>query len=176
MMFFIVNWLGKQSTSLGYIHLSVFARDDPAPAFNFIFRVLSPVVYLLLVSAALYALHLDRFVENIFFIVLYYFGIRLLFNVASERWRLLNWISLGPQIVVTLVLSALSYSYLIRERNVLFPNLETIGKQVWLAIAVLFVCIVQSFTSGCAADGTEEESVCSAPVHKVRCPLWLSGP
>ena len=141
MMFFIVNWLGKQSTSLGYIHLSVFARDDPAPAFNFTFRVLSPSFI-----SCLFLLHCtpsiwNRSVQNIFFIVLYYFGFRLLFNVASERWRLLNWISLGPQIVVTVVLSVISYSYLIRERNVLFPNLETIGNQAWLAIAVFLYAL-----------------------------------
>ena len=45
-LFFTVNWLGKRSASFGYMHLSVFVRSDPAPAFNFIFRVFCPVVYL----------------------------------------------------------------------------------------------------------------------------------
>jgi hypothetical protein len=141
-MFLVVNWLGKRSIAIGYIHISVFAQEDPAPAFNFIFRVLSPVVFLLLVSVALYATHLDRFVGNIFLVVFYYFGIRLLFNALTERWGLLNWMSLGPQIIVTVALSLLSYSYLIQKRNILLPNLDTIGNQVWLAIAVFLYALL----------------------------------
>src|SRR4030042_6807134 len=146
-MFFVVNWLGKRSISLGYIHLSVFAKEDPAPAFNFTFRTLTPVVCLLLISAALYAIDLDRFVNNIFLVVLYYFGIRLLFNAFSERWRLLNWMSLGPQIIVTVVLSWLSYSYLIKNRNLLFPHFETIGNEVWLAIAIFLYALLNRVRS-----------------------------
>ena len=153
-MFFVVNWLGKRSISLGYIHLSVFAKEDPAPAFNFTFRTLTPVVCLLLISAALYAIDLDRFVNNIFLVVLYYFGIRLLFNTFSERWRLLNWMSLGPQIIVTVVLSWLSYSYLIKNRNLLFPNLETIGNEVWLAIAIFLYALLNRVRS--VGPGSEE--------------------
>ena len=36
LFFYIINWIGKQSVSLGYIHLSVMVKDDEAPAFNFI--------------------------------------------------------------------------------------------------------------------------------------------
>jgi hypothetical protein len=153
-MFFVVNWLGKQSISLGYIHLSVFAREDPAPAFNFTLRVLAPVVFLVLVSVALYVAHLDRFVGNIFLVVIYYFAIRLLFNALSERWRLLNWMSLSPQIIVTIALSWLSYSYLIQKRNVLFPNLDTIGNEVWLAIAVFLYVLLNRVRT--ARTGTEQ--------------------
>jgi len=153
-MFFVVNWLGKRSIPLGYIHLSVFAREDPAPAFNFTFRVLAPVVFLLLVSVALYAIHLDRFVGNIFLVVFYYFGIRLLFNAFSERWRLLNWMSWGPQIIVTVALSWLSYSYLIKNRSILFPNLDTIGKELWLAIAVFLYALLNRVRL--AGKGTEQ--------------------
>ena len=141
-MFLVVNWLGKRSIALGYIHLSVFAKEDPAPAFNFTFRVLAPVVFLLLVSVGLYAIHLDRFVGNIFLVVFYYFGIRLLFNALSERWRLLNWMSLGPQIIVTVALSWLCYYYLIKNRSILFPNLDTIGNELWLAIVVFLYALL----------------------------------
>lgn len=44
LLFFIINWIGKHSYSIGYISISIFVRAEEAPAFNYIVRVLTPVV------------------------------------------------------------------------------------------------------------------------------------
>ena len=134
-MFFLINWLGRHSKPFGYMPLSLFAQVDIAPAFNLAFRVLTPVVFLILVSAGLYWLNLDRFTHNIFLVAVFYFAFRLLFNGVMERWRLLNWSMVTIHFILTVSLSWLSYRYLIVKRSNLLPNLETISNELWLVIA-----------------------------------------
>lgn len=134
-MFFLINWLGRHSKPFGYMPLSLFAQVDVAPAFNLTFRVLTPVVFLILVSAGLYWLNLDRLTHNIFLVAVFYFAFRLLFNGVMERWGLLNWSMVTIHLILTVSLSWLSYRYLIVERSNLLPNFETISNELWLVIA-----------------------------------------
>ncbi len=46
LLFMIVNWIGRHSIASGYHQLTLFAKVDEAPAFNFVFRVLAPTVFL----------------------------------------------------------------------------------------------------------------------------------
>src|SRR5438093_6181974 len=91
LLFWIVNWIGKHSTAWGYLQLSLAVRADDAPAFNFVFRVLTPIVYLIIVSAILYAAGLDLLVNRIYFVIIYYFILRVAYNVVLGRTRLMNW-------------------------------------------------------------------------------------
>jgi hypothetical protein len=172
-MFLVVNWLGKQSSSLGYISLSMFAREDSAPAFNFLFRVLSPVVFLIIVSTGIYALGLDRYVTKIYLVVFYNFAFRLLFITAADRLRLINWRSLIPQIVVTILLSLLAYRYLISSKDVLFPDGRTLGNELWLAVIVYIYAL---FNRVRAAGKDTEDRKLSYIRHKYRHLITLYGP
>lgn len=67
-LFFLINWIGKHSYSIGYMEISIFVQTEEAPALNFLIRVLTPVVYIIIVSAVLYNFGLDKFVLNIFLV------------------------------------------------------------------------------------------------------------
>ena len=47
-LFFIVNWIGARAISVGYMQMDIVIQEDTAPAFNFLFKVLAPVVFLVL--------------------------------------------------------------------------------------------------------------------------------
>lgn len=81
-LFFIINWIGARSVSIGYMQMNVVIQDDSAPAFNFLFKVLAPVVYLILCAVAFQLLDMDRFVGNCYFIVIDYWAFRLLWVLA----------------------------------------------------------------------------------------------
>lgn len=49
-LFFIVNWLGLHAISVGYMQMSVVIKEDTAPAFNFLFKVLAPPIYIMCCS------------------------------------------------------------------------------------------------------------------------------
>lgn len=50
-LFFLMNWVGRHaSISVSYYQITYFSRYDEAPAFNVVFRVLAPVVFMIIVE------------------------------------------------------------------------------------------------------------------------------
>lgn len=88
--FFLINWIGKHSYSIGYMEISIFVKTEEAPALNFLIRVLTPIVYIIIVSTTLYHFGLDKFVCNVYLVNIYYILFRLIFNLATNRRLLLN--------------------------------------------------------------------------------------
>lgn len=135
-LFLIVNWIGKHSYSVGYISLSIFVRIDEAPAFNFIIRILTPVIYLLIIASILYGLGLDRYTNGFYMVSLYYVFIRLAVNLLTDRWRLLNW---GKQLFYwfsIMILSYYTYEKIIIAKTNLLPDFSNLANELWIIIIV----------------------------------------
>lgn len=133
-LFFILNWVGKHSIHAGYIRMSVLVKADEAPAFNFLYRAFSPVAYITVVSAISYKLQQDWIVNDIYFVVVYYFLFRLAFNLATGRRKLLNWVTQISYVLVSIPMSYYVYDTLIIHKEFLFPTAKELGNAVWLAI------------------------------------------
>jgi hypothetical protein len=138
LLFYAINWIGRHSTAYGYMQLSLVAQSDQAPAFNFILKALSPTVFILLLAAGCYLLNIDRLLHSVWLVVVYYFGFRIMYNVVLGRTLLLDWLSLSAQTTIGIAAAYLAYRHLILPRQPLFPDLNTIGNQLWILIA-LFV-------------------------------------
>lgn len=136
--FYMLNWVGRHTVSLGYVQLSVLAKTDEAPAYNFILRTLSPTVYILILSIALYSLNYDQVVMNIWLVVVYYFVFRVAYNCIMGRYLLMNWKMVIFQGVVAIPVSYLVYKHIILVKQNLFPELNAIGNELWL-ITMLFL-------------------------------------
>ena len=135
-LFVLINWIGRHSYSIGYMEISLLVKEEESPAFNFVFRVLAPVVYLFIVAAVLYSLSLDRYVNHLYLVSLYYILFRLVFNVATNRSKLLNW---GRQFIYwggILTLSYFAYEKLISARENIFPDLKTFANELWIIILI----------------------------------------
>lgn len=133
-LFFILNWIGSHSIHAGYIRMSVLAKADEAPAFNFLYRAFSPVAYITVVSAISYKLQQGWLVKDIYLVVVYYFAFRLAFNLATGRGRLLNWVTQCAYVFVSIPMSYYVYDTLITHKEFLFPTAKELGSAVWLAI------------------------------------------
>ena len=132
--FYILNWIGQQTVSLGYIQLSTFARQDEAPAFNFILRTVSPTIYIILLSAILYALGEESLIKGIWRVVLFYFLYRSLYNVAFGRASLMNWRSFITQGIIAVTLAYFLYHMLILTKKYIVPDIDTLANELWLVI------------------------------------------
>jgi hypothetical protein len=104
--FFLINWLGRHSISSGYYQISFIQSYEEAPLFNVVFRVLAPTVFLVVTAALWYLVGLDSVVEQYWRVTLFYFLIRLCFNLTMGRAKLLRW---SNQLVVAVIACALSY-------------------------------------------------------------------
>ncbi|WP_138765804.1 hypothetical protein [Pedobacter xixiisoli] len=124
------------------MEITLFIKDEEAPAINYLIRVLSPIVYIIIVSSILYLLNLDEYVYNIYFVNIYYISFRLFFNIITERGPLLNWSKQIIYWVSIILLSYLIYDKIIRHRENVLPDFTTIANELWIIILVFIFQIV----------------------------------
>lgn len=136
LLFFIINWIGKHSYSIGYMSISVFAKVEEAPAFNFLIRVLTPTVYLIISASLLYTLKLDKYIDQFYLVSFYYIIFRLSFNLLTGRGLLLNWYRQLLYWLSILVISYFAYTKLIVSRENLLPDFTTLANELWIIILI----------------------------------------
>lgn len=144
LLFFIINWIGKHSYSIGYMSISVFAKVEEAPAFNFLIRVLTPTVYLIISASILYSLKLDKYISQFYLVSLYYIIFRLSFNLLTGRGLLLNWYRQLLYWVAILVVSYFAYTKLIISRENLLPDFTTLANELWIIILIFLFHITNN--------------------------------
>lgn len=132
--FYLINCIGGYSESIGYMKLSVIEKTDNAPAFNLIFRIISPLVYIIIVSTIFYSIGLDTFVKNIYWVNIIYFMFRIFYNVARGRALLLNWSMQIFHFLLVTLLSIVIYENFIKIKKNLLPDFSTISNELWLVI------------------------------------------
>ncbi len=136
-LLFLVNWLGKKSGPLGYMQMSVGMKDDTAPMFNYLFKVLAPVVFIILVAALSQAVGLKEFTKNIYLIVVYYWAFRLLYVWLLGHISLLDW---KVQIIywISSIGLAIWVNSLIDKLGTILPSPQSLVEELWLLI-ILFI-------------------------------------
>lgn len=141
-LFFLINWIGKHSYSIGYVGISIFVKIDETPAFNFLIRVLTPIVYLIIISTTLYYFNLDRYVLNIYLVNIYYILFRLFFNLISNRALLLDWYKQTLYWTSIIIISYFTYIKIIKIKENILPDFTTIANELWIIILVFIYQLV----------------------------------
>jgi len=151
-LFFIINWIGKHSYSIGYMEISIFVKTEEAPALNFLIRVLSPIVYIIIISAILYYLKLDKYVYNLYIVNIYYIIFRLIFNIVTGRAKLLNYYRQMLYWFAIIVISYFTYENLIKFKTNILPDFTTIANELWIIIMVFIFQVTNNIRL--SKDGT----------------------
>ena len=151
-LFFIINWIGKHSYSIGYMEISIFVKTEEAPALNFLIRVLTPVVYIIIVSTVLYYYRLDKYVWNIFLVNIYYILFRLLFNLLTNRGLLLNWYRQFLYWSAIVVISYFTYDKIIKVKTNILPDFTTVANELWIVILIFIFQVANNIRL--TQDGT----------------------
>lgn len=133
-MFYLINYMGRHSNHTGYVQLTLAATDNGPYAFNLIFRIISPIVFIILASSGFYFFNLDYLVKDIYRVVIYYFAIRIIYIFLFGRATLISWPKQIFVICVSISLSRYLYNELISKKEFLFPSGAEIGSTVWLGI------------------------------------------
>lgn len=142
-LFFLINLIGRYAPlDLKYNQISSFIETDEAPAFNFTFRVLTPIVVIIIISAVLYNLNLDRYVHNIYLVSVYYVSFRMIFNLLIGRFFLINW---SKQIIYAFFIIGLTYivyKKIIVHKENLLPDFSNIANELWIIIIVFIFTFI----------------------------------
>ncbi|SEG42339.1 hypothetical protein [Flavobacterium urumqiense] len=151
-LFFLINWIGKHSYSIGYRGISIFVKAEEAPALNFLIRVLTPIVYLIIISSALYYFNLDKYVTNIYLVNIYYIIFRLLFNLVTSRGKLLDWYRQALYWSTIIIISYFVYDKIIRIKENILPDFTTIANELWIIILIFIFQLTNNIRF--SQDGT----------------------
>ena len=99
-------------------------------------RVLTPTVFIILISALFYAVKLDRFTNNIYLVSVYYVLFRTLFNISINRTKLINW---TKYIIYSLAIIGVSYfvykKFIVTKSNIL-PDFNNMANELWIIIII----------------------------------------
>lgn len=144
-LFFLINIIGKFApTDLRYFQISSFLETDEAPAFNFSFRILTPIVFIILLSALFYSIDLDYYVKDIYFISIYYVLFRALFNIAISRSLLVNWKKQILYAVCIVGFSYFIYQKIIITKQNLLPDFSNIANELWIIILIFLYNLINN--------------------------------
>lgn len=138
LLFFLVNWLGRHSISSGYHQITLFENVEDAPGFNMVFRVITPVFFLVITAAAWYGIGLDEVVRNYWLVTAYYFLGRWFFNIAIGRTLLIKWTRQFAIAALSVSISYVAYRVVLHDRRLLLPDPKQLRDQLWILV-ILFL-------------------------------------
>lgn len=150
-LFFIVNWIGARSVSVGYMQLDIVIQEDTAPAFNFLFKVLAPIVFIVLCAVGFEAVGFSLLNKNIYFITIFYWLFRVLWIVCTSRGKLTNWWEQFIYWITSIGLSMWVYTLLESVEQIL-PSPRSLLDQLWILIIIFVYSILNKVQI--SRDGT----------------------
>lgn len=143
-MFFATNWIGKHSISYGYFQLGQFSQTSGSYAFSAMYRIFAPIAFLCITAIIMYWTDNDAFVDTLPYALYLYFAIRIAFNFATDRSKLVNL----PEFILTSVASVIAYLALhelvVTKRDIFIPDPKDIGTALWLSLAAFIYKTINS--------------------------------
>ena len=136
-LFYIINWIGSKSISVGYIQMSIVAEEESYPAFNFLFKAIAPVIIMILFIALAQATHFESFTVHCYLIVVYYWFIRTSVVILYGRGSLTNWSTQFFYWITSIGLSFYVYK-LVDKVDKILPDPDSLRDEMWILI-ILFL-------------------------------------
>lgn len=164
-LFFLINWIGKHSYSIGYMEISIFVKTEEAPALNFLIRVLTPIVYIIIASTILYYFGLDKYVWNIYLANIYYILFRLFFNLITNRGLLLNWYRQFLYWIAIVVISFFTYEKLIKVKANILPDFTTVSNELWIIILIFMFQVANNLRFSQEATQKRKDNYLKSRYH-----------
>lgn len=137
-IFLLVNITGGISLGFGYAAIHYSSRHESNAAFNIVFRIVTPILYVIAFAIIFHFLQLDILYHNIWMAVVGVWLIRILYTISWERSVLINWKMLALHAVISVIISIWLYNKVINNPSLLFPSRDNMVSELWL-ILLLFL-------------------------------------
>jgi len=132
----ISNWIASRSLTFGYETTSGFSERWQTPAFNWVYRVVTPTIYIILLAAIIKAFRINELTKDIYIVTVIYVFLRMLLYFLLGKARLVNWTREIFLASFTIGLSYFVYINLIISSKTLLPEWESFRNELWLLILV----------------------------------------
>lgn len=167
-LFFIQNWIGSRSYSIGYIRFSLLDDKDEALSTNFVIKVFGPIVYIIICATILQYFGLSQFNDRIINVVYYYLGLRILMIFIYERWSIVNWGRIVFYYSSIVIISSFVYNNFIEEVGVLLPDFSELKNEIWLLILIFLFQAGNGFVERLPNNELQESKSAYLPELKRR--------
>ena len=158
-LFFIINLIGQNAPpSLKYYTLTPFLEAEESPAFNYLIRVITPIIYLLIISAIFYYVKWDFLVERIYLVSIYYVLFRALLNISINRFPLINWKKFLFYSLSIVIISFWTYKNIIEPKNNLLPDFSAMSNEIWLIVLIFMYTLLNSISFSKATSKKRKEN------------------
>lgn len=144
-LFFIQNWIGSRSYSIGYIRFSLLDDKDEALSTNFAIKVFGPIIYIIICATILQYFGLERFNYSIINVIYYYLGLRILMIFLYERWSIVNWGRIIFYYASIILISLVVYNNFIEEVGILLPDFTELKNEIWLLVLIFLFQLGNGF-------------------------------
>lgn len=106
--FCIINFIGSRIGVFEYQGLKVFSVEQNSPAFNFVYRIISPLLLIVVIFSLLKLVNLPNFTifSDMYWIILWYVLFRVLHLFVTEKYLFIN-INSFLFVNVTLIISSI---------------------------------------------------------------------
>jgi hypothetical protein len=134
------------SVKKGYVTLDQLLSTTNL-GYNLFYRILSPVVFISIVTIALYALGLPQLTKDVWLISIYYFGYNFIVLLVTKKFELVN-----KLLYFTIVVSSILLSYWIYVTTLqyglsnILPDSGGLRTEFWLIIIIYFYSLLNNFT------------------------------
>jgi len=142
---FLINFLGGKSRIFGYVNMSDLIRGGNF-GFNLIFRILSPAIFISILSIILYKIERASFINNIWMIALWYIIINTLILLLLNRW-----VFIKKFLYILIQGSALFVSYIFYEFSLkrgtefILPESGGFRTEIWFIIILYFYNLLTEY-------------------------------
>lgn len=130
----VLNYLGRLTRGFGYLNFSeIFNRSQIG--YNLVLRILSPAIFISILSILLYVLGLEYFVKNIWLTTVWYVAIHLLILLVLNRFSLTEKLTY-ILIQGAAILSSYAFYILALERGLTYilPDSGNFRTELWFII------------------------------------------
>ena len=141
-LFFVMNWLGRHATALGYQSITLFEQKSESIALNFLLRAVSPTIFIIFISAISTIFGLEYYTRYTFGIIIFYYFIRILYVFLWNKQSIVNWNKIFIQYISGFLIGWWAFESLILPRKNIIPNASDIGNELWIMIALFLYAVV----------------------------------
>ena len=141
-----INYFGGKSRGFGYVSSTDILGQTGNFGFNFLFRILTPSIYISAVSILFYYLGMFNFVNNIYLIVLYYILINFIVIILLNRWSFVNKTSYFVTQFCIFLTAYLFYSLaLSKGLNYILPEAGNFRTELWLLVLIYLYDLAKNY-------------------------------
>jgi hypothetical protein len=137
-IFLIVNLLGGISIGLGYTQIHHQYRRERYPAFNQVFKIVTPILVTIAIGIIFHTTGHQRFNHHLWLSLVLSWIVRLIYIVLWQKHSLMNMGIFIAQFAVSSLIGIWLYYKLITNPLLMFPSRDNMVSQIWL-IVILFL-------------------------------------